>query len=135
MKFFIPGNPIGKGRPRSVVRGGYVSHYTPKKTRAEETRLRTEAKIHGPDVPYTGPLAVNLRFQMPIPKQTTKKQRALIESGLSFHTKKPDLDNLIKLILDALNEVIWQDDKQIVRLTTEKEYDNQPGIWVEVTEL
>ena len=58
------------------------------------------------------PVVLDVRFWFPVPKSYMRKRRPVPEAP---HTSKPDLDNLLKLVKDALNGVAWSDDAQVVR--------------------
>lgn len=115
----IDGVPVAKGRPRL----GRYGTYTPKKTQEYEEYVKMcwVAK-YGAIQPAEQPLEVNIVFYMPIPKGYSKKQKAEILSGRLKHTKKPDIDNLIKSVLDALNGLAYADDSQIIKVTAVKRY-------------
>jgi len=129
IKFEILGDPKPKGRPRFAVRGSgkrsFAMAYTDKKTREAEQSFLTQALPHRPPAPI--PHAINLLMWcgMPIPKSTSKKAKALMESGQVCHTKRPDFDNLIKII-DALTGVFWIDDSQIYKIRFLKAYSQIP---------
>jgi Holliday junction resolvase RusA-like endonuclease len=74
-----------------------------------------------------GPLSVRMIFYLPRPKSAPKR--------VVHHLTKPDVSNLVKIVEDALNGVVWYDDKQIVRLVAEKMFDERPGVELEVQEL
>lgn len=86
-----------------------------------------------PDVPKFEkdiPIAINLVFGMGVPKSAPKSRAAAMLEGIIKHTKRPDLDNLQKAVLDALNGIAWADDSQIVRITAKKEYTEHPYIYL-----
>ena len=68
-------------------------------------------------------------------KSTSKKKRQQMLAGLIRPTKKPDLDNVIKSILDALNKVAYHDDTQIVSLSVEKFYSDSPRVEVAISSI
>ena len=112
----IPLEPKPKLRPRfSVVRGRVFTH-TPYETKEFENKVAALYlnKTKGGMFERHRPLQVKITFLMEIPKSFTKKKCADIECGLLLHTVKPDLDNLTKSVLDALNGIAWYDDAQIV---------------------
>lgn len=115
----IDGVPVAKGRPRL----GRYGTYTPKKTQEYEEYVKAcwVAKYGGIQ-PSEQPLEIDIVFYMPIPKSYSKKQKAEILSGRLKHTKKPDIDNLIKSVLDALNGLVYADDSQIIKVTAVKRY-------------
>jgi len=126
ISFFVPGEPVAKGRPRLSVRGRFAHAYTPEKTRNFEAYVRYCAQEHAPDVPLDCPLNCRVQFIFSRPKSLPKK--------VFHHTKKPDLDNLVK-ILDALNGIIWVDDSRIVSLEVNKIYGAKPGFAIEIEEV
>jgi len=133
--FEIETPPVAKGRPRYARRGNFVQTYTPTKTRDYEDVIRENAKMAmGMSEPLETPLNVLLMFGMPIPSSTPKKALEGYLDGSVKHIKKPDLDNLAKAVLDAMNGVVYLDDNQICRLTIEKNYDPVPKISISVRE-
>lgn len=122
MRLVIPGTPVPKARPRTVIQGGRAHTYTPRKTRQWEETVRAVAMLHRPPAPYEGPLAVTMVFYLPKPKSSKRR----------WPSVKPDLDNLIKACSDALNGVIWRDDSQIVKQTCEKRYGDHGDSRVEI---
>lgn len=120
---WIPGEAQGKGRPR-VGRQGRV--YTPPKTRAAETEIKRIASMEmaGRD-PFDGPVALTMRTIVEPTKSWSKKHQAAALTGMIRPTKKPDLDNMIKLVKDALNGVVYRDDAQVVELIASKVYGPQ----------
>ena len=133
MKFTIHATPKPKGRPR-VTRSGHA--FTPKATREYEKLIVSEWSIqHGKATPIENPIAVRVMFYMPIPKATSNKARERMAAGLEVPAKKPDIDNLLKAVLDALNGKAYHDDKQIVEISAKKLYSNEPRTEVFISEL
>jgi Holliday junction resolvase RusA-like endonuclease len=127
----LDGVPIGKGRPRFSRATGAV--YTPEKTARFEERLAWGAQAVMAGRPLcVGPLRVTVQAWMPIPSSKPKKWKADALNGLIHPVTKPDADNFAKC-LDALNNVVWRDDSQIVSLMVTKHYTDRPclRIWVE----
>jgi Holliday junction resolvase RusA-like endonuclease len=118
----IDGEPVAKGRPRFRVIRKFVQTYTPAKTKKAEQHIREEIKKQFVRKPFTLPLVVELDFFFSIPKSYTKKQRQYIEDNYYYHTHKPDCDNLAKLVLDAMNGLVYEDDKQVFGLMITKRY-------------
>jgi len=93
------------------------------------------------DVPYEGPLDLTMIFSFPRPKShygTGKNSDLIKGSAPKHHTQKVDIDNVIKSTLDAMNEVLYQDDKQVARLLAEKRWAHQPhqaGLALQVVPL
>lgn len=128
-------DPIPKGRPRFSIYRGHVHTYTPKKT-ADYERLIADAYKEQAQYKFERDQALNVKisFGMPIPKSTTRTIRAQMIDGLMKHTKKPDVDNLIKSVLDALNGIAWEDDAQIVKVSATKEYSIEPYVCICINE-
>jgi len=129
MRITIPGKPIAKKRPRFSRRGKFVVTYNDQET--EEGRWILEAKRQIDRV-IEGPVIAHMRFYMPIPKSMAKRDCALVDAGQYYHTKKPDLDNLVKFAKDCLNGYAWRDDSQVVKLTALKVYAREPRTEIEI---
>ena len=115
--------PVPKGRPRF-----YGNHaVTPEKTRLYEALIRDSWTYGMMD----GPLGVRMLFVMPIPKSLSKKKHEELLG--ERHTKKPDLDNLVKAVLDGLNGTAFEDDSRIHRIMAIKEYGDEPRVVVTLT--
>lgn len=134
--FVVPGNPAGKARPR-MSKTGHV--YTPSGTRQREKEIAALAKeamtrdCH--QRPFSGPVEVRIVARYPIPKSFTKAQRAAALKGEIFPTVKPDFDNVQKMACDAMNGVVYADDKQVCSAYISKRYGENPGMTVCVTEF
>lgn len=128
LKLTIPGVPIAKKRPRFVRRGKFVTTYNCQAT--EEGRwllsVRESFRKNGLLEPLSTPVSIAMTFFMPIPASATKKQRASIELNQA-HTKKPDLDNCVKFVLDCLSGELFRDDSLVYRISAEKRYAVNPG--------
>lgn len=124
LTFEIPGKPQGKARPR-IVRNRYtgeVHGITPEKTQAYEDLVRWSWKAAGGKFLGDRLLEVHITAEFAIPKSYSKKRvREIEENGLR-PTCKPDLDNIQKVILDALNRAAYKDDAQVVKVSCEKKY-------------
>jgi len=123
----VYGEPVAKGRPKIAVRGKFAMAYTDKKTREAEDSFITQAIKNKPEQPLEGPLKVEIQLYKIKPKSYSKK--------VKYWTKKPDIDNMIKLVLDAMNKIFYQDDAQIVELKCIKKYDPVPRteVYIEQT--
>lgn len=82
-----------------------------------------------------GPLVLTANFYMPIPKSFSNVMAAKAETGRLLPDKRPDLDNLTKLLLDGLNGVCWKDDNQVISLHAHKYYSEEPRTWVCIEQL
>jgi len=121
----IPGKPIAKKRPRFARRGKFVTTYSDQETEEGKFLLMAMQQI-GDKKPFEGPIMISAEFYMPIPKSTSKKKTLMMEAGDIEHTKKPDIDNLVKFPLDVLNGVAWKDDSQIIQIFAAKKYSLVP---------
>lgn len=137
--FFIDGPPQGKGRARAFVRNGKVGHYTPDKTRAYENKIRGLAVAGmGGAKPYEGPVTLSARITYVVPKSWPKWKRELAMAGKVLPTVKPDIDNIIKAIKDAINGVVWIDDCQVCSMYASALYqddESPPGVHVTVAQM
>ena len=126
---FVCGIPVGQPRPRARRAGKRIIMYDPKT--AHKWR-ETVAMVAGAAIKrqLEGPLDVSLVFFFPRPKShygTGKNSDVLKASAPTYHTQKPDIDNVCKSTLDAMNDVVYGDDKQVVKLLAEKRWAHQPG--------
>jgi len=121
--FFVPGEPIAKARPRAAVIKRRAHIYTPAKSAAYEKAVGLIAKraMRGKKK-LPGALGVEIEFLMPIPKSWPKARRlAALHGGVS-HEGKPDIDNLVKSVVDGMNGIVFKDDASITRLVASKTY-------------
>lgn len=125
IEFTVPIEPFGKGRPRFSTKDGYYRTYTPDKTREGENLFRACARraMQG-RYPFERnvPLRIEVVTHFSIPKSYSKKRHLLCESGEERPTKKPDIDNIVKAVLDSMNESVFWDDCQVVELSVLKKY-------------
>lgn len=134
LSFEIPGDPVAKARPRATMMMGRAHLYTPAKTEKYEARVAIFAQqaMAGRPV-FEGPVALSVTALFPIPPSWTKKRQAAARAGAEHHTKKPDLDNVLKAIKDGLNGVAWKDDSQVCVLRDcRKGYSDTPRVLVTV---
>ena len=133
IRFEILGQPIAKQRPR-VTRAGIA--YTPSKTVNYEALVKyTYQSLYWNREPILGHIEAHITAIFPIPKSYSKKKTAELLAGHNNYDKKPDCDNLAKIILDALNGIAYKDDSQVTALHIVKEYGTQPKVIVELKEI
>lgn len=133
VKFTVPGAPKGKGRPRFSSRNGKVRTYTPDTTASYEDLVRMEYGSQCSGISFgDGPVAVTILAKFPIPKSVTKQRRAAMLRH-ERPAKKPDADNIAKIVCDALNGIAYDDDAQVVSLKVEKMYAAEPMVCVVIT--
>jgi len=134
--FTVVGDPHGKDRPRFGRHGGA---YTPTKTKNYEKEVRKQYnKIYSHRTPMTEPLEMTVIAWFKRPKShygTGKNVFTLKSTAPAACTKTPDLDNIIKIVMDALNEVAYIDDSQIVKLTACKAYDLIPRVDIKINKI
>ena len=132
-EFEMIGEPVGKARPRMNTRTGRA--YTPTNTKLYEYSLRQWFIREYPSfVPIESRVKVTIIAYFGIPKSTSKKKAAEMLAGNISPTKKPDADNIIKIVLDAMNNFAFKDDTQVTKLEIEKKYDNTPRIYIKIEE-
>lgn len=133
MKLIIPYNPIAKKRPRFARVGKGYKVYSLQVE--QENAFKWEIKSQYRGKPLECAVAVSIIFYMYIPKSITKGKRLLMQQNVIHHTKKPDIDNLVKFVLDCMNGIIFKDDTQVVILTAKKWYGDNPRTEIVVDEL
>ena len=129
--FTVYGQPVAKGRPRLGANG---HTYTPEKTREAEHMIQRCASLAHLK-PMHDPVVVEINFYFSIPKSWSKraKEEARLMHVLPAH--KPDIDNCIKLVLDALNKLAWDDDTQVVGVVARKYYADVPRTFICIEEV
>ncbi len=133
-EFEMLGEPVGKARPRMNTRTGQA--YTPTKTKLYEYALRQWFIREYPNFrPIESRVKVEIVAYFSIPKSTSKKKEAEMMRNFISPTKKPDIDNITKIVLDAMNKFAFKDDTQVVILQVEKKYSDIPKIYVKVEEI
>lgn len=136
VSFVIPGVPVGKGRLRFARRGRFVTTYTPEKTANYENLVKIiAAKAMGSRPPIDGAVSVEIDLYVTPPASWSKKKQQAALDGLEFPTTKPDIDNSIKGIFDACNEIVWKDDKQVVDVKARKRYSSTAKATMRVSSL
>jgi Holliday junction resolvase RusA-like endonuclease len=120
----IDGQPVAKGRPRMTQRG-FV--YTPAATRKFEAhgRLSAQLAMNGRP-PIDVPVRIELLVELPIPKGWSRRKTADAITGHIRPTSRPDVDNYLKAILDAVNSIVIADDAQVVEVYARKKFSVAP---------
>lgn len=133
ISFVVAGKPQGKERPRFDSRRKIT--YTPEKTKSYEALVRTSYQVQCRfDPPLYGAVKASIIAYYPIPKSATKAEREKMLAGAIKPTVKPDMDNIIKAILDALNGYAYKDDAAVVEVEAEKRYSDKPRVAVILTD-
>ena len=126
----IPGKPLGKQRPR-VLKTGIA--YTPKETVNYETFVKMlYLEKYAGKKPFEGPVSMLISAFYQIPKSASKGRREAMARHHILPTTRPDIDNIAKIIMDALAGVAYQDDKQVTSCAINKLYSHEPKVVVDV---
>ena len=121
--FTIYGEPVPKGRPRFSTRGKFPVAYTPEKTKNYESEVGMMAKAAmGASEPLEGALEAFIYVTFAVPASYSKKRTEACLSGQEKHTKKPDLDNVVKAVLDGMSDIVFLSDSQITSIHATKVY-------------
>lgn len=129
--FAIMGEPRGKGRPRFTKTG---HAYTDEKTKQYESLVILSYRSIAKGYKFTSPVRVTIMAHFKPPKKSKKVVGDML-AGHILPTKKPDADNIAKIILDGLNRIAWDDDTQVVDLSIGKYYSDEPRVAVMVEEI
>ena len=127
IRLTVHGDPKAQKRHRHASMGKFVKVYDP--SSADKTDFYWICHNNKPSEPFTTPLQVDIGLYFARPKShygTGKNSHIRKATAPIFHTSKPDIDNCVKFILDALNKFFWKDDSQIWSLKVKKSYDNNP---------
>lgn len=156
----MEGDPRGKGRPRFSTATGFVKVYTDKETQIYEELIQHEVLRHiggqalidrtkqikrrtfieaykdfGGEPIFKGPVRVEMEIRHPIRASWTKAKKASALAGLIAPTLKPDPDNVAKIWFDAFNDCMWKDDTQVIRMSVERSFSQDPSVLVRVIPL
>jgi len=131
VSFTVYTAPVAKARPRVSTRHGRAFAYTPKKSADYERLIAAQC----PNRPIDGPLALNLQFGIPIPASWSKRKKADALSGVIRPTSRPDIDNYVKAVMDAVNGLAYYDDSQVVSLYAKLIYSDWPHVRFEAVSV
>lgn len=130
-RFEIEGEPKGKERARTVMQGGKVHSFTPKATKTYEAQVKAAFEECGGKMHETAAIKISVEAYYTIPKSKTgaARERVIVEDRPQ---KKPDIDNVVKIICDGLNGVAYKDDSQVVEISAAKHWatDDKPCVLV-----
>lgn len=134
--FEVIGDPKAQKRHRTVSIGGKARQYDP--DAAKKKGLLQIVQEHAPVEPWLGPLHADVVFIFTRPKshfRTGKNSHILRDDAPTYHTSRNDIDNLCKMVFDAINGVFFKDDGQIASLVALKVYGPQPKTVVTIQKL
>lgn len=132
--FTVRGEPIPQGSARAFVRGGrpIVTSDNPRLSAWRDAIAAEAAQaMTGPMV--LGAVAVRVSFYLPRPKGHYGK-RGLLPSAPRYHVTKPDVDKLIRAVLDGITGIVVKDDSQVIYVEGHKSYGDTLGARVDVWE-
>ena len=131
VRFTVIGQPQGKQRPRTIrLKNGKSCTYTPENTVLYENLIKSEYWRQVGNVRFDNGDFISARIVAfyGIPASASKKKQFEMMSGKIRPTKKPDTDNVLKVICDALNGIAYKDDAQIVHARVSKYYSDNPRV-------
>lgn len=132
-EFEVPGKVKGKGRPR--INTTTAIAYTPTKTKEYEELIKQYFILKYRKInPLENRIKVTIQAYFSIPQNTNKTQKEEMLKGNISPTKKPDIDNIAKIVLDALNKLAFKDDNQITKLNLEKIYSEEEKVFIKIEE-
>jgi Holliday junction resolvase RusA-like endonuclease len=119
--------------PQKQTRFSRGKAYDPSKLNKQ--MIQWQVSPQAPREPLSGAIGMELYFYMPIPKATSKARYGQMINGMIRPTSRPDIDNLAYIVTNALKELVYRDDSQIVRLVMEKYYGENPKTVIKVWEI
>lgn len=135
MTFILHGNPKPKQSARHGVVNGQIRSWQPRQVTQETENIRYSLIQQLPEgfIPFDNGIEIEIQFFFEVPKGISNKFRKVSNTGAAmFKTTKPDLDNLQKLVLDAMQGVIFKNDALIYSLSSTKSFSETPGIRIVV---
>ena len=133
-EFTVDGKIVGKERPRVNMYTGRI--YTPERTKDYELLIQQSFRIKYPNFEMIkNRVGIEIVACIKIPKGTSKANTQKMLDGEISPTKKPDIDNIAKSILDAMNNFIIYDDNQVVKISVEKKYDIVDRAYIKIHEI
>ena len=132
VNFTVPGEPKSKLRHRTTKQG---FTYNPKQNIEYENWVKQCYCVKHKQKMLTGQIRAEIKAYFKIPKSTSKKRKKLMIEEKIRPTKKPDTDNIAKIVLDSLNKIAFDDDKQVIDLRVLKFYSENPRVEVTLDEI
>lgn len=121
--------PMASPRPRFRKAGRYVQTYMPTKYTNHKKMIQAQM----PALKIEKPIKLTIEFYFPLLKSWSNKKRLAMVG--QYKVTKPDLDNLIKTVLDAANGHLWHDDNQIANINSFKKYSEDSKIILKLEEI
>lgn len=133
IELIVYGSPVAQGRPRFSRQGGFVKTYDPIQSKSYKQLIRLELQplLSDPNfTPIDRACCFYLKVFRTVPKSFSKKKREEALLGYIRPTTKPDTDNYVKGVLDALNGTVLKDDSVVCEIFARKFYSERPRIEV-----
>lgn len=132
-EFEVPSKIIGKGRPRLNSYTGKV--YTPTRTKDYESLVEQYFLLKYPRYKTVeGRAKVQITAYFEVPKSTSKSIKEQMLGKSISPIKKPDIDNIVKVVLDSMNKFAFKDDTQITKIEVEKVYGVEEKLYIKIEE-
>ena len=138
IEFVITGKPIAKKRPRFARRGSFVTTYSDQETEESKVMAQILSQLGKDWTPIEDAVALEIIFHMPYLQGhygTGRNSHRLKPGAPYYHAAKPDLDNLLKFYLDAMNEIVFRDDNRVVRISSFKLWSKDPQTIIRVKKM
>lgn len=138
IRLTVLGEPKAQARHRHFQMKGvkHVQTYDP--SAEKKGTFASIVQVNAPEHPLEGPLSLEINFFFHHPKcdyKSGKNSGILKDNAPEWHTKKPDVDNLVKFVQDALNKIYWRDDSIICQIIARKLYSEKPRTEILITKL
>lgn len=135
LTFQVSGIPKAQPRVKAFRRGNHAGVYDPGTADGWKLLVRDEARKAWDGKQFEGTVSVEIEFWMPRPKAHFNKKGLKADAPV-YHTSKPDLDNLLKAVFDALTNLgVWRDDSQIASIQSCKSFSSAPGAYITIESL
>lgn len=130
----IPMRPIPKDRPRFVNGRCYTTERTKLAENAIAWMVKEEMIKQSIGI-INKPISLSIEFGFKLPPNMTRAEKEMLRENKFHHIKRPDIDNLCKTVLDALNEIAYIDDKLVVHLDALKVFGEEDFINIKIEEI
>lgn len=132
--FTFYGESVAKGRPRATMRGGHARVYTPARTASFEGKVKAVALVTMTacgHAPTPDAVHVEIAFERAMPVSWPKRKQLELRGAPIVGA--PDIDNQVKSILDAMNGIVFEDDKQVSDLTVSRRWGETSNFRISVS--
>jgi Holliday junction resolvase RusA-like endonuclease len=135
IRITVPGEPVPWKAAKIVRRGKFAQGVSPDAMKDAQADVRFQAMraMEGREL-LQGQVTLYVGVYRTKGMPKSKVKRAQAEAGTLRPTTRPDLDNMVKLVSDSLNGIVYRDDSQIVGLTAAKMWSETPRVEIQVQE-